>query len=69
MNGLGALYARAKVVTGVVLPLLVLSVALVRVDPVLLAGAALALGTVFGVTYAYASYVEFEEPTDAERER
>jgi hypothetical protein len=69
MSGVGALYARAKVVTGVALPLGVLSVALVRVDPVLLVGTVLALGTVFGVTYAYANYVDFEGPTETERER
>lgn len=68
MTDLGDLYVRAKLVTGVALPLLVLSVALVRVDPFLLGGAALALGAVFGVTYAYASYVEFDGTDSVERE-
>ena len=65
----GGLYARAKLVGGVVLPLLVLSGALVAVDPVLLAGAGLALGTVFGVTYAYAQYVDFDTATGVDLER
>ena len=68
MTDLGDLYVRAKLVTGVALPLVVLSVALVRVDPLLLGGAALALGTVFGVTYAYAKYVDFDEAVGVERE-
>lgn len=69
--------ARAKLVAGVVVPGVVLAVALVLVDPVLLAGAGLALGTVFGVVYAYAQYVDFDaEPApdgvtadEADRER
>jgi hypothetical protein len=68
MSG-GGLYARAKLVGGVVLPLLVLSGALVAVDPVLFVGAVLALGTVFGVTYAYAQYVDFDVATETGPER
>jgi hypothetical protein len=49
-----------KLVAGVVTPLLVLAGALALADPALLAGAALALGTVFGVVYAYARYVDFD---------
>jgi hypothetical protein len=69
MTDLGEVVARAKLVTGVALPLGVLSVALVTVDPLLFVGAMLALGAVFGVTYAYARYVDFDtprEPTSAD---
>jgi hypothetical protein len=61
MTGLTEAYVTAKLVTGVVLPLCVLAVALVWVDPGLLVGAALALGTTFGVVYAYARYVELDD--------
>jgi hypothetical protein len=61
MTGLTEAYVTAKLVTGVVLPLCVLAAALVWVDPGLLVGAALALGTTFGVVYAYARYVELDD--------
>jgi hypothetical protein len=61
MTGLTEAYVTAKLVTGVVIPLCVLAAALVWVDPGLLVGAALALGTTFGVVYAYARYVELDD--------
>jgi hypothetical protein len=69
MTDRAEVYARVKLVAGVALPLGVLSVALLAVDPLLFLGAILALGAVFGVTYAYAQYVEFDtprEPTSAD---
>ena len=69
MADTSGLYARVKLLGGVALPLLVLSGALVRVDPVLLVGAVLALGSVFGVTYAYAQYVDFDAVPGVKRKQ
>jgi hypothetical protein len=57
MTDSDGVYATVRVVAGTAVPLLVLGGALLRVDPALLGGAGLALGTTFGVVYAYARYV------------
>ena len=60
MTDLSRIVATLKLVGGVVVPLGLLSFALVRVDGELLVGAMLAFGGVFGVVVAYARYVDFD---------
>lgn len=67
MTGLRRLYTRARPLLGVAVPLVVLSVALLRVDPALFAGAVFAFGAVFGLSYGYARYVGLGEERDGER--
>jgi hypothetical protein len=60
MSDLSGVFATLKLVSGVAVPLCLLSVALGRVDLNLLAGALLAFGGVFGIVVAYARYVDFD---------
>jgi hypothetical protein len=56
--------ASAGRLAGVLVPLVVLAVALVRVDPALLGRTALALGVALGVAVAYARYVDLDAGCD-----
>ena len=68
MPDLARAVATVKLVGGVLVPLLVLSFALGRVDPGLLAGAVVTFGGVFGLVYAYARYVDIGSETDEHRQ-
>ena len=60
MTDVSRVFATLKPFGGVVVPLGLLSFALVRADGELLVGAMLAFGGVFGVVGAYARYVDFD---------